>query len=165
MAEGGCCGCGCAGRSGRYAAIDEGTIRRLVTEFYAKVRKDPLLGPVFEGAIGNWDGHLAKMVDFWASATQGAGRYSGNMMAAHLKLPDIGREHFARWLALFTQEVDRLFEPGAGKPFMDVATRLADRLQHAVVERDWSELARHQIEATGRVSGNVALALAKRDGP
>lgn len=163
MAEGGCCGCGCAGRTGRYAVADEGSIRRLVAEFYANVRKDPLLGPVFEGAVQDWDRHLGKMEDFWATATQGAGRYSGHMMAAHLRLPAIGPEHFARWLALFVQQVEALFEPEAGRPFIDVARRIADRLQYAVVDRDWEEIARHQLEASGRVSASAALALARRD--
>lgn len=163
MAEGECCGCGCKGSSGRFAAADEGAIRRLVGEFYTRVRQDALLGPVFEAAVFDWNWHHAKMVDFWATATQGAGRYSGNMMGAHLKLPGLTQAHFDRWLALFTEQVDALFEPEAGKPFIEVAERLAEKLRYAVVERDWGDLARHQQEATGRVSGNVALALARRE--
>lgn len=35
------------------APLDEQTIKALVDSFYAKVRRDPQLGPVFDRAIGN----------------------------------------------------------------------------------------------------------------
>jgi len=43
-------------------AIDETIIRSLVHGFYAKVRQDSKIGPVFNHVIGDdWDHHLAKM--------------------------------------------------------------------------------------------------------
>jgi len=48
--------------------MSEDGIRHLVDAFYAKVRVDPELAPIFERAIlGNWDSHLATMYDFWSS--------------------------------------------------------------------------------------------------
>ena len=41
--------------------ITEQDISRLVPEFYARVRKDPLLGPIFDGAIEDWPHHLVKL--------------------------------------------------------------------------------------------------------
>jgi hemoglobin len=38
--------------------IDEAMIERLVRTFYGKIRKDPLLGPVFETRIADWEPHL-----------------------------------------------------------------------------------------------------------
>ena len=43
-------------------------IRQLVDRFYAKVRRDPQLGPIFERALpADWGPHLATMHDFWSS--------------------------------------------------------------------------------------------------
>lgn len=48
--------------------ISDDGIRRLVDVFYAKVRADPDLAPIFERAIpGDWGPHLATMRDFWSS--------------------------------------------------------------------------------------------------
>jgi hemoglobin len=48
--------------------ISEHAIQRLVDEFYAKVRADPDLAPIFNRAIpGDWGLHLATMRDFWSS--------------------------------------------------------------------------------------------------
>ena len=37
----------------------------LVRTFYAKVRKDELLGPIFNGIIKDWETHLELLTDFW----------------------------------------------------------------------------------------------------
>jgi hypothetical protein len=48
-------------------AITEETLRALVTAFYARVRQDPELGPIFNDAISDWPHHLSKLTDFWHS--------------------------------------------------------------------------------------------------
>ena len=54
-------------------------IRRKVHTFYARVRDDDLLGPVFEERIGtDWDAHLDRMVDFWSTVLLASGRYRGD---------------------------------------------------------------------------------------
>ena len=71
----------------RTQQISEDGIRHLVDAFYAKVRADPELAPIFERAIlGNWDLHLATMYDFWSSVMLISGRYKGNPVAKHLRL-------------------------------------------------------------------------------
>ena len=58
--------------------IDEAYISRLVECFYARVRADAMLGPIFEREIGDrWEPHLARMKAFWASVALNAGGYSG----------------------------------------------------------------------------------------
>ena len=48
--------------------ITENMIRQLVHGFYAKVRADQELGPIFARVIGeDWDPHLEKMCAFWSS--------------------------------------------------------------------------------------------------
>ena len=45
----------------------EQILRDLVHRFYAKVRADPVLGPVFASRIEDWGPHLERMAAFWSS--------------------------------------------------------------------------------------------------
>lgn len=82
----------------------------LVNEFYGKVQKDLLIGPIFIGVIGdNWQPHLEKMYKFWSSILLGENSYSGRPFPPHAQMP-IQLSHFENWLALFTQTVDENFE-------------------------------------------------------
>lgn len=81
----------------------EEEIADLVHAFYAKVRRDPLIGPIFNSHIDDWDTHLAKLVDFWSSILRGTGRFYGTPMPKHIALPDLRPELFQRWLALFKE--------------------------------------------------------------
>ncbi|MDP2124232.1 MAG: group III truncated hemoglobin, partial [Parvibaculum sp.] len=59
-------------------ATDEAEIDRLVRAFYTRIRADAVLGPIFDGVIGdNWEPHLLKMIDFWSSVMLTTGRYKG----------------------------------------------------------------------------------------
>ena len=53
----------------RFSTFTESVIGALVDRFYAKVRRDPALGPVFEEAIAeeDWPEHLATMRRFSGS--------------------------------------------------------------------------------------------------
>ena len=50
----------------RLTEINDATIRMLVDGFYARVRQDPVLAPVFAAAIAEsaWPEHLRKMYAF-----------------------------------------------------------------------------------------------------
>ena len=78
-------------------------IDRLVEAFYAKVRQDPRLGPVFERAVGadGWPAHLAVLKTFWSSVLRGAGQYKGSPLAVHARIPGLTEDLFATWLDLF----------------------------------------------------------------
>ncbi|HEV2482379.1 MAG TPA: group III truncated hemoglobin [Puia sp.] len=85
-------------------------IRRLVDEFYTKVRKDGLIGPIFIGAIGDqWPVHLDRMYRFWGTVLLQEYTYSGSPFPPHLKMP-IESKHFETWLSLWRATVDELFE-------------------------------------------------------
>jgi hemoglobin len=65
--------------------ISEPMIETLVHAFYARVRQDAVLGPIFDGAIGDgWDAHLAKLCDFWSSVLLGTAREIWEPPAAQL---------------------------------------------------------------------------------
>lgn len=85
-------------------------VAQLVYTFYAKVRADELLGPVFEKAIpGDWGPHLQIMCNFWSTMLLYSGKYKGDPMSKHFSLP-IDPGHFGQWLLLFNGTVDSLFQ-------------------------------------------------------
>jgi len=89
---------------------DINAIRSLVDSFYDKVRKDTLLAPIFNNVIGEkWPEHLAKMYRFWQTVLLDQHTYEGSPFVPHSRLP-ISGEHFERWLHLFRETVDELFE-------------------------------------------------------
>ena len=69
----------------------EAEVAQLVHSFYACVRQDEVLGPIFERHIHDWDHHLAKLVDFWSSILRRTGRFSGAPMPKHAALPILRR--------------------------------------------------------------------------
>ena len=79
----------------------EQEVTDLVHAFYARVRRDEVLGPIFNTHIDDWDQHLAKLVDFWSAILRRTARFSGTPMPRHAALPGLNAELFERWLGLF----------------------------------------------------------------
>lgn len=84
------------------AGLDEACLARQVDCFYEKVRADPMLGPVFNAVVEDWDAHKVLLTSFWATIALRTGHYRGNPLAKHQPLP-IGAAHFERWLALWRE--------------------------------------------------------------
>ncbi|HLZ64822.1 MAG TPA: group III truncated hemoglobin [Aliidongia sp.] len=108
--------------------IDDPMIARLVDGFYARVREDAVLGPVFAARIADWTPHLEKMRAFWSSVALMTGRYQGQPMRLHVPLP-IDARHFDRWLALFEATARELCPPRAAEHFLERARRIAESLE------------------------------------
>lgn len=83
-------------------------IELLVNSFYSSVRKDEVLGPIFESFITDWDAHLEKLYRFWETILLEPFTYKGNPFQPHTKLP-ISKEHFQRWVEIFVLTVDDNF--------------------------------------------------------
>lgn len=111
--------------------LDDERLTVLVHAFYARVRADPVLGPIFEARIRDWGPHLEKMVAFWSSVALMTGRYSGTPMAAHLGLP-VTWAHFERWLALFRETAAETCTPQGAAHLIERAERIARSLHMAI---------------------------------
>ena len=112
---------------------DDVGLKRLVTEFYSRIRRDPELGPIFNDAVDDWPGHFDKLTDFWSSAMHSTGRYKGNPVAAHRKhAARITPELFGRWLAIWNATTDELMVPDAATALQDKAERIAESLKLAL---------------------------------
>lgn len=115
------------------AGIDEQGLRRLVALFYARVRHDAELGPIFNDAVTDWPEHLEKLTNFWSSVMLTSGRYKGNPVAAHLKHRDrIAPALFERWLALWASTTAEVMPPEAAAALQVKASRIAESLQLAM---------------------------------
>ena len=119
--------------------LSEEAVRRLVDRFYARVRRDAVLGPVFARALGEdddaWEAHLARLHDFWSSVMLTSGRYHRDPFSAHLRLPDLAPGMFDRWLALFGETCAEVFEPEVAAAFGNRAGRIARSLRMGLFER------------------------------
>jgi hemoglobin len=130
----------------QYATDDQ--IESLVATFYAQIRIDPQLGPIFRQAIGeDWTAHLKTMCDFWSSVMNTSGRYKGKPIPAHMKLAGIEPRHFERWLRLFSETAHRLFDAPLARLFVERAERIAESLKlafafHAEKPEIWGGLPR-----------------------
>ena len=114
-------------------SLTEEQIADLVDTFYAKVRADQLLGPVFDDAIGeNWGAHLDKMKAFWSSVMLASRTYKGNPMMTHLALPRLTRDHFERWLELWRETAPEACGEAAASLFIQRAEMIGDRFLQAI---------------------------------
>lgn len=112
------------------AQLNEAALAAVVTSFYARVRQDPLLAPIFNDAIEDWPGHMGKLAAFWSSVMLGTGRYKGQPMAAHLRHAGaITPAMFTRWLSLWTGTTDAMMAQPAATALQEKAARIAESLQ------------------------------------
>ena len=101
-------------------ALDEAMVRAVVDTFYARARRDEVVGPVFNRVIADadWPAHLDKITDFWSSMLLGTGRYMGRPMPRHIAIPELSDMHFQRWLTLFRMTVEELCPPAIAALFV-----------------------------------------------
>lgn len=134
-----------AAKSAVFDSPSEDAIARLVDDFYARIRADAVLGPVFTRAIpGDWGPHLATMRNFWSSVMTASGRYKGNPVAVHGRVDGIELEMFDRWLTLFEATCRDLFDPPLAIEFQAKAIHIAESLKLALFylpDRPWPRTA------------------------
>lgn len=124
-------------RSAAYAAaiertgIDEAMIARLVATFYARVRADAILGPIFNPRVHDWPKHEAKIATFWSSVMLQSGTYHGRPMPAHAPLP-ISGAHFDHWLELFGEAARQVCPPEQAAMFVERAHAIAQSLEFGI---------------------------------
>ena len=83
--------------------IDAAYISSFVDRFYARIREDELLGPIFATRIADWPAHLEQMKRFWRSVLHNSGEFNGSPMRKHVAIDGLDEHHFTRWLTLFRE--------------------------------------------------------------
>ena len=116
--------------------MTEGEIARLVDLFYARVRQDGVIGPLFNQAVEDWPDHLVKLRAFWSSVMLTTGRYKGSPMGAHLRHASrIEPAMFDRWLELWGATARELLAPADAQAVIAKAERIAESLKLALFFR------------------------------
>lgn len=89
-------------------------IKKLVDEFYAHIKVDNLLGPIFTDITKvDWASHLPNMYSFWENILFYSGGYNGNPLITHQRIHTLfplTSSHFDRWEVIFINTVDAIFE-------------------------------------------------------
>lgn len=91
-------------------------ISDIVHSFYAKVKVDEMLGPIFNKHIAEdeWPDHLSKLTDFWEMKLLGGANFQGSPTRKHMEVDKasghaIEQKHFALWLRLWIETIDESF--------------------------------------------------------
>jgi len=107
-------------------------VSRLVNSFYAKIRKDSMLGPIFNRHIAEdqWPAHLSKLTDFWETNLFGIAKFKGNPSAKHVQVDasmkhKVDQVHFGKWLQIWFETIDELFEGKLATKAKESARKMA----------------------------------------
>lgn len=119
--------------------LDHAMLRNLVHGFYARIRADTVLGPIFASRITDWPPHLDRMVSFWSSVALMTGTYHGKPVPAHAHLP-VTRAHFELWLTLFRETAHDICPPAGAAHVIERAERIARSLHMAVEDAARADL-------------------------
>jgi hemoglobin len=102
---------------------------RLVRAFYGRALTDPVIGWLFTDiARLDLEAHVPRIASFWETILLGAGSYGGGAFAPHAALharAELRAGHFERWLWLWQQTVDELFEGERAQLAKSHAVRVA----------------------------------------
>lgn len=86
-------------------------IEELLAEFYRVVILDSEIGRHFDDL--DLESHLPIIADFWEKVLFGNPLYFNNPLTVHQKLHEkspLRSEHFVRWVEIFGQTIESLFE-------------------------------------------------------
>jgi len=103
-------------------------LSRLLRHFYADVRQDPLIDPIFNAQIKDWKHHLEVIASFWETIIGGPSTYARPMPMKHLTLR-LREEDFERWLFLWQANCRAQLSSDVAKEMTDLANHIAHRLR------------------------------------
>ncbi len=98
----------------RHDITNRADCERLVRAFYGRALVDPIIGFIFtDVAELDLEAHVPRIASFWETVLLEARTYSGGAFRPHAELNErvqLRAGHFQRWLALWDETVDELFE-------------------------------------------------------
>jgi hemoglobin len=119
-----------------HADLTSAVIRRVVEAFYVKARRDPLLGPVFNALVEDWDAHIDKVSAFWRYAARLDRSYDArDFMPAHVRHPQIQAALLPQWLLLFRRTATEICTEDVAKILIDIAERMAASIEISLARR------------------------------
>jgi hemoglobin len=113
-------------------------IELMIDSFYTRVKADDVIGYIFNDMVQlSWQVHIPIMYNFWETILLGVANYKGNPMGPHIHLDKketLKPEHFERWLELWHQTIDELFEGEKATEAKTRARHMAALIQFKVEE-------------------------------
>lgn len=117
-------------------------IERLMGEFYSRMFKDEIMGPIFlDVAKMDLSKHIPIISDFWELQLFQKPGYRGGMMAVHFRLHNmmaqeggLEHHHFMRWLDYWYETLDALFEGPRATWAKTVASRIGGNMNQRIDE-------------------------------
>lgn len=104
-----------------------------VDQFYAWVLRDPMLAPLFLDVAGvDLALHLPRIKAYWRKMLLGDQDYRRHMMRKHRELDaqqPLAPEHYARWLALFEDTLQKHHEGPVTERALGLARRVAGNMR------------------------------------
>ena len=117
---------------------DREDIEFLMNSFYNKVRRDEVIGYIFNDiAKVDWDHHIPIICDFWENILFQTNVYKGNPMVTHMRLhtlTPLTKSHFERWQKLFIETVDEHFEGEMAELAKQRAISIATMMQIKIIQ-------------------------------
>lgn len=114
--------------------VTRAQIERVVAAFYARIRENAHLGPVFAAHVSNWPAHEAKIAGFWANAILHERSYDSNPMEVHRRAGNVRPGMFEPWLKLFDAVLAEELAPEPAAAWSALAHRIGRSLRAGVVE-------------------------------
>lgn len=110
----------------------------LVDAFYKQAVSDSVIGHFFTEVVQlDFAAHMPVMYDFWESTLLGNNVYKGNPMLKHIALSKkspMTSVHFDRWLVLWVDTVNGLFQGQKAEEAKSKAQQIATLMQYKVAE-------------------------------
>ncbi|MEP2027001.1 MAG: group III truncated hemoglobin [Reichenbachiella sp.] len=89
-------------------------IDQLIHAFYSKIMSDSEIGYFFTEVVQlDLDHHLPKIADFWETTLFHKANYKGNPITPHVAMHEkspMTKVHFDRWVKVFCETIDEIFE-------------------------------------------------------
>jgi hemoglobin len=121
-----------------------GDVEALLRRFYGQVLVDDILvEPFAEIRISGLESHLPLMCDIWETVLFRSGLYHGSAVRAHQPVHDrhaLGASQFLRWLTLWSNTVDELYQGPIAEHAKIQAARIARAMHHRLTGNDSEEL-------------------------
>jgi hemoglobin len=124
--------------------VDRADVEALLRRFYDRVLIDDVLfDPFAQLRSEGLDAHIPVMCDFWETVLFRAGLYRGSALTVHRVLHQrtpLSGKHFVRWLTVWRDTVDEMYQGPAAERAKVQAARIAWAMHRRLTGVDAQEL-------------------------
>jgi len=115
---------------------NEHDIKVFLDAFYEKVKLDKKIAFIFTDIANlDWDDHMPKIYGFWEAILLGKPGFNGDVMGAHIRLNKkvkLKTEHFDRWIKLFNETINEMFEGNVANEAINRANIIRNTIEYNV---------------------------------